>query len=114
MNDFDGDVAPMLQVRGEIHCRHSAAPELPLQPIPIREGVGEGSRVVVEQRAERLRCRTTQQRRVSFALGEQVLEVGASTRVVATHLGDEVRAAFRRRVEQCVDQRRERPPVFGR
>src|SRR5688572_22180577 len=41
VEDLDGDLAAVLQIFGEIHGRHAAAAELPLDAIAIREGDGE-------------------------------------------------------------------------
>ncbi len=41
LQDLDGHLALMLEVRGQIHGGHAALPQLPLDPVAVREGGGQ-------------------------------------------------------------------------
>jgi hypothetical protein len=43
--DFDRDLAVVLEVFGELHCRHPARTELPLHTVVLGEGDGRGVRL---------------------------------------------------------------------
>jgi hypothetical protein len=62
MEDFDSDVSLVAEIPGEIYRRHSATPELPVDPILPCQDLRNAGDAVVEERTETLGERTVKQR----------------------------------------------------
>jgi len=96
-HNFYGDVAVVLDVARQIHCRHSTSSQLSRYGITFGEITRE-TPLALEQLREPLRCRHAEQRRLSLAFREQSIELRSTDRIASAQLVDECATFMRRRV----------------
>jgi hypothetical protein len=103
----------VLQVAGEIDDGHPPASNFAQNLIPPGKNFGYELVLSAKHCRKALRSGLLEERICPFAFGYQSFQLCLTGYVVTAQLDDELRAALGWRVEDCIKERLQAPPLFG-